>query len=37
MIAWLGHVMHSGGYETGPADDQVDQRFRTDMAEVTWR
>ncbi len=37
MIAWLGHVMHSGGYETGPADDKVDQRFRTDMAEVTWR
>ena len=37
MIAWLGHVMQAGGYEVGPQDDRVDQRFRTDMAEVTWR
>ena len=37
MIAWLGHVMQAGGYEAQPQDDRVDQRFRTDMAEVTWR
>ena len=29
--------MQAGGYETQPQDDRVDQRFRTDMAEVTWR
>jgi len=37
MIAWLGHRMVAGGYRPGAADDIVDQKFRTDAVEVTWR
>ncbi len=37
MIAWLGNVMMSGNYQISDLDNHVDQKFRTDMVEVTWR
>jgi len=36
MIAWLGIVMYTSGIRMDVADTIVDQRFRTDMVEVSW-
>lgn len=37
MIAWTGLLMHRAGVRMALEDTQVDQRFRTDEVEVTWR
>jgi N6-L-threonylcarbamoyladenine synthase/N6-L-threonylcarbamoyladenine synthase/protein kinase Bud32 len=37
MIAWTGLVMHRAGVRMRVEDTKVDQRFRTDEVEVTWR
>ncbi len=37
MIAWLGHLMMQADYNIQPIDNVVDQKYRTDMVEVTWR
>ena len=37
MIAWLGLQMMSADYKITEKDNEVDQRYRTDMVEVTWR
>jgi N6-L-threonylcarbamoyladenine synthase len=37
MIAWTGLVMHRAGITMKVEETQVDQRFRTDEVEVTWR
>jgi N6-L-threonylcarbamoyladenine synthase/N6-L-threonylcarbamoyladenine synthase/protein kinase Bud32 len=37
MIAVLGHMMLGAGSTTALEDSAVDQRFRTDEVEVTWR
>lgn len=37
MIAWLGDVMYSSGVRMEIADTMVEQRFRTDEVQVTWR
>lgn len=37
MIAWTGLVMHEAGIEHPMETTTVDQRFRTDQVEVTWR
>ncbi len=37
MIAWTGKVMHDAGIRSGIDGSRVDQRFRTDEVEVTWR
>ena len=37
MIAWLGHQMMSADYSISEEDNVVDQKYRTDMVEVTWR
>jgi len=37
MIAWLGHIMYDSGVRMTMDDTKVDQRFRTDEVEVTWR
>ena len=37
MIAWLGHQMRSADYSISEEDNVVDQKYRTDMVEVTWR
>jgi len=37
MIAWLGHLMYESGTRMRVEDSVIDQRFRTDMVEVTWR
>jgi N6-L-threonylcarbamoyladenine synthase len=37
MIAWTGLVMHKAGIEHPLASTVIDQRFRTDQVEVTWR
>ncbi len=37
MIAWTGLLMHEAGVRMGIEDTVVDQRFRTDEVEVTWR
>lgn len=37
MIAWLGYLMHRSGETMTIEDTMVDQRFRTDMVEVSWR
>ncbi len=37
MIAWLGLVMFKSGIRTAIEESVVDQRFRTDMVEVSWR
>ena len=36
MIAWLGHLMHNSGITMKLQDSIINQRFRTDMVEVTW-
>jgi len=37
MIAWLGSVMYGSGVRMDMADTVVEQRFRTDEVNVTWR
>ncbi len=37
MIAWLGVLMHESGVRMGVENSFIDQRFRTDMVDVTWR
>ena len=37
MIAWLGFLMHKSGIHMKIEDTIIDQRFRTDMVDVTWR
>lgn len=37
MIAWLGFVMYQSGVRMNISDTIINQRFRTDMVEVTWR
>ena len=37
MIAWLGNLMYSSGVRMSIEDTTVEQRFRTDEVEVTWR
>ena len=37
MIAWLGNLMYSSGVRMSVEDTTVEQRFRTDEVEVTWR
>jgi len=37
MIAWTGLLMHGGGVRMEISDTTVDQRFRTDEVDVTWR
>lgn len=37
MIAWLGFLMYQSGRRMNLDDSLINQRFRTDMVEVTWR
>jgi len=37
MIAWLGVLMYKSGIRMRIKDTFIDQRFRTDMVDVTWR
>ena len=37
MIAWLGYQMMNADYQITDEDNVVNQRYRTDMVEVTWR
>lgn len=37
MIAWLGLLMYQSGLRMRIEDSVINQRFRTDMVEVTWR
>ncbi len=37
MIAWLGYVMYKSGRRMKLSDTIIDQRFRTDMVDVSWR
>jgi tRNA A37 threonylcarbamoyltransferase TsaD len=37
MIAWLGFLMYRSGVRMSLAESVINQRFRTDMVEVTWR
>jgi len=37
MIAWTGLLMHRAGVRMSIEDTLVDQRFRTDEVDVTWR
>jgi N6-L-threonylcarbamoyladenine synthase/N6-L-threonylcarbamoyladenine synthase/protein kinase Bud32 len=37
MIAWLGVLMYNSGTRTSIENSFIDQRFRTDMVDVTWR
>ena len=37
MIAWLGVLMYDSGIRMEIKDSFIDQRFRTDMVDVTWR
>jgi N6-L-threonylcarbamoyladenine synthase len=37
MIAWTGLLMHRAGVRMAVEDTKVNQRFRTDEVEVTWR
>ena len=37
MIAWLGYLMYQSGVRMGLSESIIDQRFRTDMVEVSWR
>jgi tRNA A37 threonylcarbamoyltransferase TsaD len=37
MIAWLGFLMYNSGVRMSLDDSLINQRFRTDMMEVTWR
>ena len=37
MIAWLGNIMYESGVRMDISDTAVEQRFRTDEVDVTWR
>ncbi len=37
MIAWLGNIMYESGVRMDLMDTVVEQRFRTDEVDVTWR
>lgn len=37
MIGWLGVLMYDSGVRMSIEDSFIDQRFRTDMVDVTWR
>jgi N6-L-threonylcarbamoyladenine synthase/N6-L-threonylcarbamoyladenine synthase/protein kinase Bud32 len=37
MIAWLGILMYKSGIRMEIENSTIDQRFRTDMVDVTWR
>ena len=37
MIAWLGFLMYDSGIRMNIKDTIIDQRFRTDMVDVSWR
>ena len=37
MIAWLGVLMYNSGTRMEIENSIIDQRFRTDMVDVTWR
>lgn len=37
MIAWLGVLMYNSGIRMKVENSFIDQRFRTDMVDVTWR
>lgn len=37
MIAWLGNLMYSSGVRMSIDETTVEQRFRTDEVDVTWR
>jgi len=37
MIAWLGNLMYTSGTRMTIDDTKVEQRFRTDEVNVTWR
>ena len=37
MIAWLGWLMYQSGRRMSIDESLINQRFRTDMVEVTWR
>ena len=37
MIGWLGYQMMAANYEIKDEDNMVNQKYRTDMVEVTWR
>jgi len=37
MIAWLGLLMHNSGIRMKIKNSLINQRFRTDMVDVTWR
>ncbi len=37
MIAWLGYKMYNSGVRMKVENSFIDQRFRTDMVDVTWR
>lgn len=37
MIAWLGNIMYESGVRMDIMDTTVEQRFRTDEVEVSWR
>jgi len=37
MIAWLGILMYNSGVRMDIEDSIIDQKFRTDMVDVTWR
>ena len=37
MIAWLGVLMYNSGIRMKIENSYINQRFRTDMVDVTWR
>ncbi len=37
MIAWLGIIMHNAGVRQKIEDTRVNQKYRTDEVNVTWR
>ena len=37
MISWLGILMYNSGVRLKVENSVIDQRFRTDMVDVTWR
>jgi len=37
MIAWTGLTMYRSGIRMSVEDTVINQRFRTDEVEVTWR
>ena len=37
MIAWLGVLMYKSGLRMKVEESYINQRFRTDIVDVTWR